>query len=118
MKILYICGPYGTTPVGYDEIHGARYNINEASRYALEAARKGWAPLCPHKNTAGFQHATDISPEFWMEVCLSLLEKADAILMIPGWETSAGARRELELAHDLGLSIFFAEDGIAEVDQE
>ncbi len=118
MKILYICGPYGTTPEGYDEIHRTQHNINEASRFALEAARKGWAPLCPHKNTAGFQHAADIPPEFWMGVCLSLLEKADAILLIPGWETSAGARRELERADDLGLSIFFAADGIPLPEQE
>ena len=111
MKVLYISGPFGNIPDGYDLDHGIRHNINEASRYALMAARKGWAPFTPHKNTADFQHVRDLQYPFWMEVCLEFLERSDAILMIPGWERSGGAVRELERAAKVGIPIYFYEKG-------
>ena len=112
MKVIYISGPFSLIPDGYDEVHGIEHNINEASRWALAVARKGWAPICPHKNTAGFQHVSDIPYSFWMDVCLTLVEKSDAILMIPGWEKSPGAQIELKKAEKLGLDIFYWYDDV------
>jgi nucleoside 2-deoxyribosyltransferase len=111
-KVLYISGPFGLIPEGYDELHGIRYNINEASRYALMAARNGWAPFCPHKNTSDFQHIEDINNESWMEICLTFVQKSDALLMIPGWERSKGAERERDLAIMLGIPVHNSRDGI------
>ena len=71
------------------------------------AARKGWAPFTPHKNTADFQHIRDIQYPFWMEICLEFVERSDAILMIPGWEKSAGAARELDRALKVGIPVYF-----------
>jgi hypothetical protein len=109
MKILYISGPFGKVPEGYDLLHGIQHNINEASRYALMAARAGWAPFTPHKNTADFQHITDIPNETWMEICLAFVQKSDAILMIPGWKDSPGAIREHNLALMSKIPIYYYE---------
>ena len=106
MKILYISGPFSPLPGDADPLHSTEHNILQASRYALLAARKGWAPFCPHKNTSGFHHVPDLSEEFWLECCLEYVRRCDAVLMIPGWERSEGAKREYYLAHALGKPIF------------
>ena len=105
MKTLYISGPFSLMPKGYDELHGTELNIIEASRYALAAVYKGWAPFTPHKNTANFQHIVDIDYSTWMNICLAFVERCDAILMMPGWERSHGGTMERELAVALGKKV-------------
>lgn len=34
------------------------------------------------------------------------LERADAVFLVPGWETSKGTKREVKLAKKLGIPIF------------
>jgi hypothetical protein len=115
LKVLYISGHFSKIPDDEDFYHGINQNILNASRYALIAAKKGWAPFTPHKNTAGFQHVKDIPYEFWMEVCLTFVRKSDAILMLPDWQSSPGATKEHELARNLGIPIYYAENGIPAV---
>lgn len=111
MKILYISGPFGTVPTGYDQLHGIQHNINEASRYALMAARRGWAPFTPHKNTADFQHVTDIENKQWMDICLEFVRRSDALLMISGWKDSPGSVLEHDLAWMLKIPIYYYDNG-------
>lgn len=40
---------------------------------------------------------------------LELLEGCDAIIMLPGWEDSKGARKEYDKANRLGLKTFYTE---------
>jgi hypothetical protein len=112
MKILYISGPFGTKVDERDDYHSIDRNILTASEYSLAAARKGWAPFTPHKNTGGFQHVKDVSMEFWMEVCLEFVRRSDAILMLPRWEKSEGAIREKQIAIVHGIPVYYAQDGI------
>lgn len=35
-----------------------------------------------------------LSPESYMPICLAMLEAADAVYMLSGWESSAGAQIE------------------------
>lgn len=108
MPLLYVAGPYSDR----DPLHGIERNINEASRIALEAWEKGWATLCPHKNTGGFHHRTDIPESVWLSGDLAMLVKCDAILMIPGWEQSNGAVGEKNVALCRGLKVLYYEHGI------
>lgn len=104
MKLLYIAGPYDHPD---DPIHGVQENITNASRIALEYWRKGWAVICPHMNTAGFHHAKDVPRETWIQGDLLILSKCDAILMIPGWTGSPGAKAELDYATEHGIEVLF-----------
>ena len=101
MRLLYVSGPFSAA----DPLHGIERNILAASEAAIEGWRQGWAVICPHKNTSGYQHAADIPYETWIEGDLEILRRCDAICMLPGWEQSNGARIELALAYDLGLGV-------------
>ena len=101
MRLLYVSGPFSAA----DNLDGIERNILAASEAALEGWRQGWAVICPHKNTSGYQHAADIPYETWIEGDLEILRRCDAICMLPGWEQSNGARIELALAYDLEMEV-------------
>jgi len=112
VKVLYISGPFSHP----DLIHQVEVNILSASVVALEGWRKGWSVFCPHKNTAGFQHAHDIDWGTWVRGDLEVLlrmdpGKGDAICMLPGWRQSDGARWEKQLAEKCGLRVIDYETG-------
>ena len=105
--VLYLAGPFGNL----DPIHGIQRNILTASEIALEAWGKGWAVICPHKNTADFQFATGIPDETWTEGYLSIMLRCDAVLMLPGWINSPGAVKERRIALRRSMEVFYYEVG-------
>ena len=105
-RILYISGPYSP-----GNGRTVAENIAVARAHAVAAARKGWMPFTPHLNTAHFEEdCPEISNDDWIEgdlVILRLLPRANAaVLMLPGWEMSAGARLERDWAIHLNLEVF------------
>ena len=102
---MYIAGPYDDP----DPHHGVLDNITKASRISLEYWRKGWAVICPHMNTAGFHHVQDVPRETWTQGDLEILSRCDAILMIPGWTRSPGAKAERDYALEHGIEVLYYE---------
>jgi hypothetical protein len=100
--ILYISGPFSAP-----DDAGIERNIAAASDVALDMWRAGWSVISPHKNTAGFQHAQDLTHDRWMLGDFEILRKCDAVLMLPGWSQSRGAILEHRYAGDLGLPTFY-----------
>jgi nucleoside 2-deoxyribosyltransferase len=105
MKLLYLAGPFSHD----DPIHGTERNILAASEIALEAWKRGWAAVCPHKNTQGFQHA-GIPQEVWYKGDIALMLRCDAVLMLPKYWQSKGAQLELEAAKKAGMAVYFYEE--------
>ena len=105
MRVIYVAGAYSSkTEWGLVE------NIRDAERVARRLWLEGWAVICPHKNTAHFGGLLDnpvADHNFWIEGDLEILKRCDAIYMTTGWESSKGSKKELELAKELGLEIFF-----------
>jgi hypothetical protein len=99
MKVVYVAGPF-TGKSSWD-IEG---NVRRAEGLALEVAKLGAMPLCPHTNTRFF-HGT-ITNEFWYDGTLELMRRADAIILIEGWQGSHGTGRELEEAKKKGIPVF------------
>lgn len=48
---------------------------------------------------------TNANYEEYMSICIHMLEMCDTIMMLPGWETSAGANREMGYALALGKQV-------------
>ncbi len=105
MKVIYVAGKYRAK---------TEWQLIENIRLAEAAARKlwveGWAVICPHKNTAhfgGLLNDEDRDHQLWIDGDLELLRRCDAIFMLRNWQSSNGAKKELQLAQDLGLEIFY-----------
>lgn len=96
MRILYIAGPYRAPTK--EEIQS---NINKASQVAKEIWKMGFVALCPHNNTAHFDGVCD--EERFLKGGLELLRRCDGIVILPGWQKSAGTILEFEKA--LGWNI-------------
>lgn len=110
--ILYISGPYSSTPD-----RSTSFNIGVAQGHAIVAWEKGWAAFTPHLNTANFErYCPTVEHSDWLAGDLAILDRLrpghDAILMLPNWQQSPGARREREAAQMLGLIVYYA-DAIA-----
>ena len=103
MKIVFICGHYRAKT-----IHGVVENIRAAEKYAKKYWRLGYCVICPHKNTALFDGI--LPDDVWLKGAQKLLSISDVVVMLPGWEDSAGSVNEQHLAVQLGKKIIFEDD--------
>lgn len=104
MKHIYVAGQYRAKT-------RAKRNLNIAvCRHAgVELAQKGWMPLIPCQNTAGFDDYTKGIPDkFWLDGTLEQMFKCDAVFMCQGWENSKGAVNERDQAMIKGMSIYYS----------
>lgn len=100
MKVIYIAGPF-RGPNAWE----VEQNIRRAETLALEVAKAGFAPLCPHSNTRFFNGT--ISDQFWLDATLALLSKCDGMILTPDWERSSGAKAEREYARNHRISVHY-----------
>lgn len=90
MKSLYIAGP----------ITGVK-NYRERFAAAQEAAEGyEWAVLNPATLPAG------LTSEAYMPITLAMLNAADAVLLLDGWEDSEGAKVERAFALYQGKQVY------------
>lgn len=104
MRIVFIAGPYfsGGDPERIE------YNIRYAEQYEIALANRGIGFFCPHKHTEHFEIKAKAPEQFYYELDMAFLERAcDALLAIPGWENSPGARREVAYARERGIPVFY-----------
>jgi len=119
-EIAFVSGKYANE----DPIKTG-YNILGAKDVARSLWGLGYAVICPHTNTGGFEVFEDslsndyryyekFSWKHFMRGYLTLLEKCDLVVMVPGWEKSEGSCMEREYAMKIGIPVYeFAEVGYA-----
>lgn len=95
--VAYVAGPYrGKT------IRDVVENIREAEAAAVELWKRGYAVICPHKNTALLDGiATD---EVFLQGDLEILKRCDLLVLLPRWQESAGAVAEHDYAREHGIN--------------
>lgn len=104
MKVAYIAGPYraGT-------LRGVIDNIRAAEEVAIRYWQKGYAVLCPHKNSALFD---GIAPDdVWLKGDLEFIKRLkpgqDVVIMMKTWDHSRGALEERKEAKRLGIEVIY-----------
>ena len=101
IPVIYVAGPYRAA-----NREMIAYNIAVARAVAVQTARLGWFPICPHTNTAHFDDDLPNQDQFFLDGTLALLERCDAVVLIEGWRYSAGTLGEIHRARELGMPIF------------
>jgi hypothetical protein len=100
MKVVYIAGKFRGADAW--EVH---QNVQEALIVAFEVAAIGAMPLTPHANTFCFDGT--LTDQFWLEGTLELLRRSDAVMTVWNWESSSGAKAEIEEAKEkLHIPVF------------
>jgi nucleoside 2-deoxyribosyltransferase len=96
-KLIYIAGPYAhPDPV---------QNTNRACKVADELILDGFIPYIPH--LALLWHLiTPHNEQFWYDYNYHMLKRCDAVLRIDG--DSVGADKEIELAKEYGIPVFYS----------
>ena len=106
MTVIYLSGKYNS-----DTFDGITENIMFARKVAVNLWEQGYAVLCPHMNTAHFEvDTTKVTYDDWLKGDLEMLLRCDAIIMLPEWEKSSGAKMEKKLAEKYEIPVFYWPD--------
>jgi len=97
---VYLSGPI-TAKHGYT----VEENVAAAVKVYLECLDAGIPAFCPHLSGA-FPSAFNIDYEKWIAYDFAVIERCTHLLMLPRWETSAGAVREKLFAEQRGIPVF------------
>lgn len=101
-----VVGPvYMAGPITPTEGRTLAQNIDQAVATLAYLTRRRVAAICPQ--LTGHIPADVVPYEDWMEVDFLLVESSLAVLALPGWDTSAGTRRELLHAAEKGIPVFY-----------
>lgn len=100
IKLVFIAGPYRATTR-----FGTETNIHNAEVLAIEVAKLGAYPICPHANTRAYFEDLQ-NDEFWLQATQETLSRCDAVIFVSGWKQSTGATAEYELAKRIGMPTF------------
>lgn len=100
-KLVYVSGKYrdgrGTAYV--------EQNIRSAEAVAQQLWAMGFAVICPHSNTRHFDGIVD--SEDFIAGDLVMVERCDAVVMLPAWQHSEGACLEHEHAKVYGVPVYY-----------
>lgn len=98
MKVIYVAGKYrGPNAWAVEQ------NIRAAEEVAARVWAMGMVALCPHANSRHMDGvATD---EVFLDGTMELMRRCDAVVLVPNWRDSAGARAEVEEADRLGIEV-------------
>jgi nucleoside 2-deoxyribosyltransferase len=97
MKVVYIAGPYTGDP----ERH-----THNAQDVATAARACGAAAIVPHVLSHGVEDT--LTEAQWMQHCIAVLGRCDAVVVLPGYERSVGTLREMAAAEALAIPVYGA----------
>lgn len=123
MKRIYIIGPLTPRGKRQDTDNPAieyLFNASEFIDVAITLIDKGWAPFCAGLDMQYFLNprARQVMTEArikaisiaWEDVC-------QAVVLLPRWETSPGAKAEFQRAIELAIPIYLSVSDVPDEDE-
>lgn len=104
MWCIYIAGKYSD-----DNVLGMLRNMRKGMRKASRLLGLGFAPFCPwldYQLVLNSDAPEAFSVEDFYAYSMEWLRRSDAVLCLPDWEDSHGARMEVDEAKKLGIPVF------------
>lgn len=101
MSRLYIAGPMSGLPDSNYPAFNAAAGLLRLAGFEVENPAENPAPRCG--SWLGY-----------MRMSLVQISRSDALVMLPGWEQSKGARAEFRIACDLGLPVMTVDQALAQ----
>ena len=101
MRVIYVAGP-----ITADTAWKREGNIRKAEEAALEIWKMGAAAICPHTMCRFFQG--ELGEEEVLNGDFEILRRCDAVLFLPGWQTSPGSVREHRMAIEHNVPRLFS----------
>lgn len=120
--MVYLAGPI--TPTADRSL---LQNIAQANEVYRSLVADGALVYCPHLSTGTRLYLDEswvglnrpetydllrISEEVWMQLGKRFIMHATHLLMLPGWQQSAGSQEEHEFASQIGKLIFYDENSL------
>jgi hypothetical protein len=112
---VYIAGPY--TPHSTNGAVEMLGNIRQGIRMSLDLIHLGFAPFCPWLDFLYWVSCPEekvLTYEQIINLSLVYVEGNEAVLMLPRWESSAGAQKERQHALDLDIPVFYSVEELCE----
>jgi len=101
----YCAGAYSS-----DNVFGVFENVRKGLEMSTELFARGYAVFCPFTD---FHFCLMKKPEhnFTLEMfynySIAWLEVSDVMIVLPGYENSVGTLKEIEIANEKGIPIFY-----------
>ncbi len=102
---LYLAGPITATP-GFS----VERNVADALTVYHECLNRGLPTFCPQLNGMFPSAHANVTYETWMAFAFAVIPRCTHLVLLPRWESSAGAMRERIYALKLGLQVVLISD--------
>jgi len=102
---VYIAGKYDD-----ENVVKVLANIRRGVHMAAHLMLNGYDIYCPFLDfqLAFVDCGSLLTKQMFQKNSLAWVDVSDAILVLPGWETSGGTKREIARAKDLGIPVCFS----------
>lgn len=101
-KVIYIAGPITDRP-------DYKRDFNKTEN---ELIVSGFTVLNPSTLPQG------LTNEQYMRICLAMIDAADAVILLPDWQKSGGARLEADYCLYSGKTAYFSVEGLLNKEAE
>ena len=96
---------YLSGPITAKHDRSVEENVAIALRAYWECLKAGIPAFCPHLS-AGFPSAfTEVPYEAWLAYDFAVIQRCTDVVLLPNWQQSEGAVREVHFAEKLGLPV-------------
>lgn len=112
MSVVYIAGPMsGHEDWNFPAFFSAEEEIKDLGYQAINPARSDGETVEEALKSAGSPDKPNFTWEHYMRRDLPMVMASDIVCLLPGWQTSRGARLESYVATELGIPLMILQKG-------